>query len=76
MMKEGIPSEPSPVDGLRCLVAVLTSSAKMVDILSQNFQMRGSACWRRQTVFGFKVMGKGISDDVRIRNDRTISFQV
>jgi len=31
MMKEGIPSEPSPVDGLRCLLAVLTSSAEMGD---------------------------------------------
>jgi hypothetical protein len=31
MMKEEIPSEPSPVDGLRCLMAVLTLSAEMGD---------------------------------------------
>jgi hypothetical protein len=28
MMKEGISSEPSLVDGLRCLMAVLTLSAE------------------------------------------------
>ena len=31
MMKEEIPSEPSLVDGLRCMMAVLTSSAEMGD---------------------------------------------
>jgi hypothetical protein len=31
MVKEGILSEPSPVDGLRCLMAALTSSAEMGD---------------------------------------------
>ena len=36
MRKEEIPSGPSPVDSLRCLMAVLTSSAEMVDILRQN----------------------------------------
>ena len=38
--------------------------------------MRGNACQRKRAVSGFKVMGKGISKEVRISNNLTINFQM
>jgi hypothetical protein len=60
MMKEGIPSEPSPVDSLRCLMAVLTSLAEMGDgYYVRIYKIRGSACLRRWTVDCMWVQSDG-----------------
>jgi hypothetical protein len=40
------------------------------------YKIRGNACRGKRTANGFKVMGEGVSDDVRITKSPTISFQM
>jgi hypothetical protein len=74
-MKEGLPSELIPLNVLRSLISSLTSSAEVLD-MDKNLQNEGKFLTKNTTVSGFKVMGEGIGNDVRISNDLTVKFQL